>query len=284
MTACQQDDPGPGRAVGAHRVLLTLQRLAEHPRGATLEELAHELAAPKSSIHRALGVLQRVGFAEQERPGGRYRLGLELVRLALGYIEEADEPALVTPALAGFASRFGETAHYARLDGAEIVYVAKVTPPSVDVRMTSAIGGRNPAHCTGVGKALLAFALPDRPAAARYVEQFGPLVVRTAHTITDADALHDELERVRAHGYAVDREESELGINCIAFPAFLGSPGSPAGAVSVAAISRRTPLEALVAAVPEMRELLAAHGVAAAPGQASSGWVASASTEISSQG
>jgi IclR family transcriptional regulator, acetate operon repressor len=284
MTACQPDDLEARQAVGAHRVLLALERLAEHPRGVTLDDLARELGAPKSSIHRALGVLQRVGFAEQDRPGGRYRLGLELVRLALRYYEEADEPALVAPALTALASRFGETAHYGRLDDAEIVYVAKVTPPSVDVRMTSAIGGRNPAHCTGVGKALLAYALPDRPAVERYVAQHGPLVARTVHTITAAEALHDELEQVRAQGFAVDREESELGINCIAFPAFLGSPGSPAGAVSVAAILRRTPLAELVAAVPEMRELLAAHGIAAPAGQASSGWVASASTEISSQG
>jgi IclR family transcriptional regulator, acetate operon repressor len=266
MAACQPDDLEARPAVGAHRVLLTLQRLAEHPRGVTLDDLARELSAPKSSIHRALGVLQRVGFAEQERPGGRYRLGLELVRLAFGYYEESDEPALVAPALTALASRFGETAHYARLDGAEIVYVAKVTPPSAGVRMTSVIGGRNPAHCTGIGKALLAYALPDRPAVARYVEQFGPLAVRTMHTITEADALHDELEQVRAQGYAVDREESELGINCIAFPAFLGSPRSPAGAVSVAAISSRTPVAALIAAVAEMRDLLSALGVAPAPG------------------
>jgi IclR family transcriptional regulator, acetate operon repressor len=124
------------------------------------------LDAPKSSIHRALATLVDVGFAEQERPGGCYRLGFELVRLAFGYHEQSDEQALVEPALEALPNRFGETAHYARLDVAEIVYIAKLTPPVNGVRMTSVIGGRNPAHCTGVGKALLAHALPDHAAVA----------------------------------------------------------------------------------------------------------------------
>jgi IclR family transcriptional regulator, acetate operon repressor len=263
MSACQPGDPAPTPAAGAHRVLLTLQRLADHPRGVSLDDLARELAAPKSSVHRALAVLVRVGFAEQERPGGHYRLGLELVRMAFGYHERSDEQALVDPALEALAARFGETAHYARLDVSEIVYVAKVTPQVHGVRMTSVIGGRNPAHCTGVGKALLAHALPDRAAVDEYVRQFGPLASRTVHTITGAAALHDELEQVRAQGYAVDREESELGINCVAFATFLGSPHMPSGAASVSAVANRTPLSALLEGIDDMRVLLADRLVSA---------------------
>jgi IclR family acetate operon transcriptional repressor len=161
------------------------------------------------------------------------------------------------PALEALAQRFGETAHYARLDGHEIVYVAKVSPPVHGVRMTSVIGGRNPAHCTGVGKALLAHALPDRAAVDAYVRLHGPLEARTVHTITDPAALHAELERVREQGYAVDREESELGINCVAFATFLDSPQVPSGAASVAAVANRTPLSALLDGIDEMRVLLA---------------------------
>jgi IclR family acetate operon transcriptional repressor len=257
MSACQPGEEAAPPAAGAHRVLLTLQRLAEHPRGVSLDELARELGAPKSSVHRALGVLIRVGFAEQERPGGHYRLGLELVRLAFGYHERSDEQALVEPALEALAARFGETAHYARLDGSEIVYVAKVTPSVHGVRMTSVIGGRNPAHCTGVGKALLAHALTDRAAVDEYVRRFGPLEARTVHTITDPGALHDELELVRLQGFAVDREESEVGINCLAFATFLGSPHVPSGAASVSAVANRTPLSSLLDGVDDIRALLA---------------------------
>jgi IclR family acetate operon transcriptional repressor len=257
MSACQPDEPATPPAAGAHRVLLTLQRLADHPRGVSLDDLARELGAPKSSVHRALAVLVRVGFAEQERPGGPYRLGLELVRMASGYHERSDEQVLVEPALEALAARFGETAHYARLDVSEIVYVAKVTPHVHGVRMTSVIGGRNPAHCTGVGKALLAHALPDRSAVDEYVRQFGPLEARTVHTITDAAALHDELELVRAQGYAVDRQESELGVNCVAFATFLGSPHVPSGAASVSAVANRTPLTVLLDGLDDIRALLA---------------------------
>ena len=257
MTTCQPGEQASPPAAGARRVLLTLQRLAEHPRGVSLDELSRELDAPKSSVHRALATLVQVGFAEQERPGGRYRLGFELVRMAFGYHEQSDEQALVEPALEALAQRFGETAHYARLDVAEIVYVAKVTPPVYGVRMTSVIGGRNPAHCTGVGKALLAHALPDRVAVDRYVRAHGPLEQRTAHTITEPEGLHAELERVREQGYAVDREESELGINCVAFATFLDSPQVPSGAASVAAVANRTPLSTLLDGVDDMRALLA---------------------------
>jgi IclR family transcriptional regulator, acetate operon repressor len=257
MTTCQPGEQASPPAAGARRVLLTLQRLAEHPRGVSLDELSRELDAPKSSVHRALATLVQVGFAEQERPGGRYRLGFELVRMAFGYHEQSDEQALVEPALEALAQRFGETAHYARLDVAEIVYVAKVTPPVYGVRMTSVIGGRNPAHCTGVGKALLAHALPDRVAVDRYVRAHGPLEQRTAHTITEPEGLHAELELVREQGYAVDREESELGINCVAFATFLDSPQVPSGAASVAAVANRTPLSTLLDGVDDMRALLA---------------------------
>lgn len=255
--AREQGRQAPAASTGADRVLATLKRLARHPRGVTLAELAAEVDLPKSTVHRALATLRRAGLAERSGRG-RYRLGLEFVRLAFEFNEERDEARLVEPALEALAARFGETAHYAALDGGEVVYLAKVVPRGQSVRMTSTVGGRNPAHCTGVGKALLAHALPDAEAARRFVAEHGPLARRTPNTIVTAPELAAELERTRERGYALDREESEPGVVCVALPVFLDSPRRPSGAISVSAVAHRTPLEALEVAAAEIRELVEA--------------------------
>jgi DNA-binding IclR family transcriptional regulator len=253
--APEQDRQPSAAGTGADRVLATLTRLARHPRGVTLQELARELDLPKSTVHRTLAALQRAGFAERSGRG-RYRLGLEFVRLAFEFHEERDEARAVEPALEALAARFSETAHYAALDGGEVVYLAKVVPRGQSVRMTSTVGGRNPAHCTGVGKALLASALEDAGEVERFVAEHGPLAARTPQTIVDAAELAAELERTRRRRYALDREESEPGVVCFAVPVFLESRTHPSGAISVSALAHRTPLGTLEAAADEIRGII----------------------------
>ena len=247
-----------GAVAGSDRVLGVLKRLCVHPRGVGLDELARELELPKSSLHRALAALRRAGLAEQDERG-RYHVSLELVRLALGYYDGLDKRARVEPTLRALAERFGETVHYGELSGSEIVYVAKIDAVGSNVQMTSSVGGRNPAHCTGLGKALLAHALAADGSVERYVADHGPFAKRTAKTLVEPKELAAELERTRARGYAVDDEESEEGINCIAFPVFLDSPARPSGAISIAALTHRTPLSTLVAAADETRAIIDRH-------------------------
>jgi IclR family transcriptional regulator, acetate operon repressor len=249
---------GDSKLTGADRVLATLKELAKFPNGASLDEIAQALDAPKSSVHRALATLRRANLARQDRRG-RYQLGLELIRLAYTYHERLDEPALVQPVLEELAEQFGETAHYAKLMSPEIVYLGKVTAPGQRLQLTSVIGGRNPAHATAAGKALLALALPDDGAVERFVAEHGPLDARTEQTNTTAATLVGELARTRERGYALDREESELGIVCIAFPVFLGSATTPTGAVSLTALRSRMSLEALVAAADDISGCIRSH-------------------------
>jgi IclR family transcriptional regulator, acetate operon repressor len=245
------------RLSGIDRVLATLTEIARHPRGIRLDELSHAMSSPKSSVHRALGALRRAGFvAHDER--GDYRLGLEFLRLAFDHYQSLDERALIDPLLHELSERFGETAHFARLIGAEVVYIGIVSPGGT-ITMSSTIGGRNPAHCTAVGKALLMHALPDAAAVTRYVKTNGPLRSRTGSTISDAPALSRELEQSRRRGYAVDREESEPGVNCLAIPVFLGPATAPIGAVSISSLAARTPLASLVKAFPDFRAAVRRH-------------------------
>jgi DNA-binding IclR family transcriptional regulator len=245
-------------ARGADRVLSVFKALAGYPRGATLEELAARLESPKSSVHRALATLRRAGLAEQDRDG-RYRFGMEALRLALAYYEGLDERVLLQPALDALAERFRETAHYAHLDRGEVVYVAKVMRQDHDgIQLGSRVGGRNPAHCTGVGKLLLSHALPTRESVDAYAETF-PLISRTPSTLISPADLHADLEGVRERGYSIDHEENEAGVGCVALPVFVGPGPQPSGAVSVTTIMRRTPLEALIEDIDEIRAILRAH-------------------------
>jgi DNA-binding IclR family transcriptional regulator len=243
------------KLTGIDRVLATLNLLASHPKGATLDLLSRELDAAKPTVHRGLAALARAGLVAQDERG-HYRLALEYVRLAFKFYEALDEQLIVLPALEALAARFDETAHYARLDQSEVVYVAKVVPGTERVKMTSTIGGRNPAHSTGVGKALLAHALPDKASVASFIEEHGPLVARTERTITKAAALAAEMATTRERGYSLDNEENERGIVCIAFPIFLDSPSRPTGAVSLTGFTYRTPLAVMIESADEIAALI----------------------------
>ncbi|MGC5221637.1 IclR family transcriptional regulator [Micromonospora sp. DT81.3] len=250
-------EPGEERLVGADRVIAVLTELAEHPTGVTLDELAGILRSTKPTVHRALATLRRAGLADLVGRGV-YVLGDEYLRLAFRNLDGRPEHARIQPLLQDLADRFSETAHYAVLAGGDIVYRAKMDPPRGAVRLTSVVGGRNPAYSTAVGKALLSGRLRSL---AEVAEWFGelPLERKTATTLVTADELHRELELTRARGFAVDDQENEVGVNCVALPVFLQGSTMPSGAISVSAVSFRCPLERLVAAVPVIRETIEGH-------------------------
>jgi IclR family acetate operon transcriptional repressor len=243
--------------VGTDRVLAVLAELAGHPDGASLEELTRAVASPKPTVHRALASLCRFGFAARDGHG-RYVLGDEFLRLAFAHHEARPDHLRIAPVLTALTERYGETAHYAVLDGHTVVYRAKVDPAAGALRLSSTVGGRNPVHSTAVGKLLLAYALPDDDAVTAWVGD-RTLPQRTPHTLTSAEALAAELRTIRARGYAVDDQENEPGIVCLAVPVFLTSPTRPSGAVSVSAPVSRTPLATLVAEVQAIRATVAAR-------------------------
>jgi IclR family transcriptional regulator, acetate operon repressor len=243
--------------VGTDRVLAVLAELAGHADGASLEELTRAVASPKPTVHRALAALCRFGFAARNGHG-RYVLGDEFLRLAFAHHEARPDHLRIAPVLTTLTERYGETAHYAVLDGHTVVYRAKVDPAAGALRLTSTVGGRNPVHSTAVGKLLLAYALADDDAVTAWVGD-RVLAQRTPHTLTSAEALAAELRTIRAQGYAVDDQENEPGIVCLAVPVFLTSPTRPSGAVSVSAPVSRTPLATLVAEVEAIRATVEAR-------------------------
>lgn len=256
-----QVGPLTGRAEpglsGADRVLAVLKLLAGRPSGLRPDDLRREIGASKTTAHRILGTLQKSGFASRDETG-RYVLSMEFLRLAFGHYESLDDRSVVEGVLEALVARFGETAYYARLDDAEVVYVDMRTAPGY-LHTASAVGSKCAAQRTSLGKAMLAYTLPDRAAVDGFVDAYGPLVATTTTSVTNAAALHRELVATRARGWATDNEENEVGVVCIGFPLFLGPSIRPSGAVSVAAIKLRTPLDQLMARAGEMRELIERH-------------------------
>lgn len=253
---------GASRLVGSDRVLAVLRELARFPNGVGLDEITRVVGSPKPTVHRALQSLRRAGFADQDERS-QYVLGDEFLRLAFAHHDIRPEQMRIRPVLETLATAFGETAHYAVLDGREVVYRAKVDAPSGAVRLTSTIGGRNPAHCTAVGKLLLAHKLRTEDDVAAWVAQ-GELVRRTDSTKCSVSELYDEITAAREVGFATEDQENEIGVSCLAVPVY-GlvpglPPGMPSGAVSVSALSYRTSLDELVHGVGEFVRAVGIHG------------------------
>jgi DNA-binding IclR family transcriptional regulator len=252
------------RLVGSERVLAVLIEVAKHPAGVTLDELAQTLDSSKPTVHRALGSLRKSGLVEQIGRGV-YLLGDEFLRLAFRNHDARPESARLEPVLRALAAEFGETAHYAVLDGHDVVYRAKIDPPTGAVRLTSVIGGRNPAYRTAVGKLLLSSLVNSEAALESWIggqvlEQHAP------HTLTSAPALWAELVRTRERGYGLDDQECDPGVNCVALPVHLDGAATPAGAISVSGLAFRAPLATLEAAVPRIRAIVDEHLGAGASG------------------
>ncbi|WP_432970163.1 IclR family transcriptional regulator [Dactylosporangium sp. CA-233914] len=248
-------DESEGKLVGSDRVLAVLAELAKHPNGVGLEDMARVMASPKPTVHRALASLRRAGFAAQDGYG-RYVLGDEFLRLAFAHHEARPDHVRVQPVLQRLCERYGETVHYAALDGRDVVYRSKLDPTSGAVRLTSVVGGRNPAHCTAVGKVLLAQTLHTEQQVRDWVGGRG-LHQPTERSIGSTEELHAELVRTRERGYGVDDQENEPGVNCLAVAVYLASPTVPSGAISISGLTYRTPLKQLVDDLAAIRAIVA---------------------------
>lgn len=181
-----------------------------------------------------LNTLSQRGYLEKNPETGRYRLGLRVFEVGSTVLDRMDLPALAGPILQRLVERHEETVHLVVRDGGYVVYIAKRESPR-SMRIVSQVGRRLPCHCTGVGKALLAY-LPEEELEA-LVRENG-LARYTRNTITDMAALRAELAKIRAQSYAMDNEEIEEGLRCVAAPV-RNHTGKVVAAMSVAGPSSR---------------------------------------------
>jgi IclR family transcriptional regulator, acetate operon repressor len=241
----------PQKVVGAERVLAVLVELGKYATGISLDELTSILGESKPTVHRALATLQKSGLATKTERGS-YLLGDEFVRIANKFQFARPEVVNLEPVMRKLSSTFGETVHYAVLDGIDVVYRAKIDAPEGPVKLSSVIGGRNPAYCTAVGKLLLGYEYEDYESFLDWASGVR-LKRKTDNTITSTKKLWESIVASHEQGFAVDDQENELGINCIAFPVFSGTERKPTGALSISGLAFRTPIAKLVS---KRREIL----------------------------
>lgn len=199
------------------RVSMILDVLGEFPQGIGFGDLSTKVDLSKGTIHRLLSTLAYLDYVRQDTETKKYNLGFKLVELGNRLLSQIDFRTEARSFLVELAENTKETVHLVILDQNEVLYIDKVESNSnpTGLRMASMLGARIPAHCCAVGKVLLA-ALPEKELE-KMISSKG-LPKRTENTIIDFAKLKEHLQLVRENGYALDQEENEIGIHCVAAP------------------------------------------------------------------
>jgi DNA-binding IclR family transcriptional regulator len=234
-------EPQRGALATGLRVLEAL--VAAHaPLGVT--ELAASLGIDKANAHRTLAVLRRFGYVEQDPATRRYAASVRVVELAHAVLGSRELTIVAGPHLRSLWAASRENTHLAVLAGDHVVYVSTIDGPTM-LSANTAIGQSAPLHCTATGKATLAW-LPR--AVREQITAHLDYTPYTSRTITDPDALLEQLARVRVTGYAVDDREYHPGVRCVA-AAIFGLNGL-VGSVGISAPADRLSGERMDVVVP----------------------------------
>ena len=239
MSPSQWDGARP--ETGLDRAAAILGAFDAAHRELTLAALVARCGLPRSTAHRT--AKRMIGLGWLEKPGDRYRIGNRLFEIAsLAPIRiELREAAL--PYLQDLHQATKITVQLGVLDGGQVLVVEKITGHRL-MPMLSQVGGMIPAYCSALGRAILAYSQPPVIDAALT----GPLPARTSRTLTSKNAIMRELTAVPERGWAVDREEGNIGVSCVAAPIF-GPLGDVAAALSVTGPSQLVRAERIGPAV-----------------------------------
>lgn len=178
-----------------------------------LMELSATLGLNKTTAHRVLNSLIYMGYARQNPASGKYEPTFKIVDMANRIMSKIDILQTVRPYLRRLMEASGETVHFVERDGTDAVYIDKVESFNNGMQMVSRIGSRIPLYCSGVGKAMIA-QMDDWEA--EEIWNASDISALTEHTITDHEAFKKELAQIRERGYALDNEENQIGVRCIA--------------------------------------------------------------------
>ncbi|MFO1444840.1 IclR family transcriptional regulator [Bacillus sp. Bva_UNVM-123] len=215
--------------------------------GLGVTEIANQMDINKSSVFRILSTLVQYGYVEQDKLSGKYKLGYTFLEISSRLLESIDLREEARPFLKELENETNEVIHLVVYDEGEVVYIEKLEGNEI-LRMHSKVGKRAPMHCTSVGKAILAHL--QTSTVLEILERKG-MQVHTSNTITDKNVILQELVEIRKKGFALDLEENEYGITCIAAPIF-DHVGKVIAAVSVSGPSIRMNNERLIKLQPSI--------------------------------
>lgn len=218
------------------KIFHVLERFVDdtNNRGLAFSEIAKDLPFSRTTIHRILYTLVKLGYLEKTEIASHYRLTRKFHDISGAVLSLQNLQAISKPVMRTLLVRYSETVNLGSLDGGEVTYLDVAQSPSA-VRLAAFPGDRNPVHSTALGKAMLAF-LPDSQI--RTILGQSPLFRKTSHTITQHARFLEHLATVRGERVALDQEENVEGITCVAAPIF-GPTGKVMAAFSVSGPASR---------------------------------------------
>lgn len=208
---------------------------AEHPE-LTLSDVARMTGLTRAAARRFLHTLVELGYVRTD--GRRFSLGPRVLELGYSYLSSLSLPELALPAMERLVERVHESCSMAVLDGADVVYVARV-PTKRIMSVAISVGTRFPAYATSMGRVLLAHQPPEWLDSYLATVRLEPL---TPHTVTDPDRLRAILDQVRTDGHCLVDEELEVGLRSMAAP-IRNKQGRVLAAINVSAHISRGPAE-----------------------------------------
>ncbi|MEO6569130.1 MAG: IclR family transcriptional regulator [Opitutaceae bacterium] len=234
------------RAQTVDKALYLLSVVAESETPMALSALVRASRMEKTTTHRLAGSLADAGFLRYIASDRSYALGWKLIELGQIASSRINAVSEAEPFLRRIGQLTGETVHLGGYDAGQVVYLAQVASTE-RVIIRARVGQRRPAHASSLGKAMMAFG----PPAWLNEVQSGELEAVTPNTIVSSDELIVHLDRVRRLGYAIDDEETNLGVRCVAFPV-RDHTGFAVAAISVTGPSFRMTRERLAALAAEI--------------------------------
>ncbi len=203
------------RNQSVEKVLRIIERMAEIRGPMRLQDIAHFAELPVSTALRFVNTLMHMGYVTQNPETQRYALTFKLCRIAEQIRAGHGIRDIVRPVLEGLTATVGESSCLAVEEAGEVVYIDVIEGPESMLQTLQRIGKRAPLHSTGVGKSLL---LNYSQKALEELEKTSGLRPLTTNTLVTLPGLRDELQRVRERGVAIDNEECEEGVRCVAAP------------------------------------------------------------------
>lgn len=240
------------------RGLRLLDLLSNFPNGCPLAKLAEMAQLNKSTAHRLLQGLQSEGFVQPALSNGSYRLTTKCLSLGQKTLSSLNILNIAAPYLERLNLALGETVNFSKREGDYGIMIYKLEPTTGMMRTRAYIGQHLALYCSAMGKLYLAYE-PDDAYLASYWQQYQNAIQPLTHnTITAQQAMALELAEIRQTGFAMDREENELGVGCIACPVF-SLNGNVDYAVSVSSSIHRLKQLGIQNVLAEIR--LAAEGI-----------------------
>lgn len=243
------EDRQRGGVQSIARAFAILEEVARNRDGIGLADLSKRVGLHNSTTFHLVKTMVSLGYIRQMKDTKRYRVGRPLFALAASALDEIEMVSVATPVLEDLSRETGESSHFSVRMNDSVVVIARTTGPGA-FQLTDRVGVVRPAHCTALGKVLLAALRPEQ--LDRYLER-AELKPLTPKTITDPQLLRREIEEVRRSGIAFDDSEFDNEIRCAAMPV-RDFTGQVVGAIGISGPVWRLSIQALQSRARNVKE------------------------------